>query len=128
MNNVRTIFVVDDDPDDKEIFAEAIKRVDPTIQCFTAADGGDALQKLNDALIIPDLIFLDLNMPRVDGRQFLVEMKKDSRFSQIPVIIYSTSAMKRDIDETIQLGASLFLQKPSDMKELCKALAGIISR
>ncbi len=124
----KTFFIADDDSDDREIFIEALKGIDELCNCVTASDGQEALYKLTNWMLqLPDFIFLDLNMPRVNGRQCLIEIKKNNKLSQIPVIIYSTSAQKKDIDETIKLGAAFFLQKPNRFDELSRALANIIS-
>lgn len=122
-------FIVDDDPDDQELFIEALKELDELCTCITAFNGQEALQKLvNEVPSLPDFIFLDLNMPRMNGKQFLAEIKKIKTIQNIPVIIYSTSIEKTDILDTIQLGAVYFLQKPNRFDDLKMALANIISR
>jgi CheY-like chemotaxis protein len=122
-------FIVDDDPDDQELFIEALKGLDESCKCVTAFNGEEALQKLQDEIpSIPDFIFLDLNMPRMNGRQFLIEIKKNKPLRDIPVIIYSTSTEQSDMLDTIRLGAVYFLQKPNRFEDLKKALANIISR
>ena len=122
-------FIVDDDPDDQEVFIEALKGLDEFCTCITAFNGQDALQKLaNEMPSLPDFIFLDLNMPRMNGRQFLFEIKKIKLLRDIPVIIYSTSTEQTDMLDTIQLGAVYFLHKPNRFEDLKKALAKIISR
>jgi CheY-like chemotaxis protein len=121
-------FIVDDDPDDQELFIEALRGIDESCTCVTAFNGEEALQKLvMGTLILPDFIFLDLNMPKMNGKQFLSEMKNNNDFKDIPVIIYSTSSEKNDILETTRLGASFFLQKPNRFEELSRALTNIIS-
>jgi CheY-like chemotaxis protein len=123
----KIFFIADDDPDDRELFIEALRTIDADCDCITATDGEDAICKLNDGLPqLPDFIFLDLNMPRVSGKECLVKIKKAAKLDQIPVIIYSTSAEKKDIDETIQSGAAYFLQKPNRFDDLAKALENII--
>jgi CheY-like chemotaxis protein len=85
-----TCFLVDDDVDDLEIFTLAVEDLRINVNCVTAADGIDALEKLrNDEAFVPDFIFLDLNMPRMNGKQCLLEIKKIERLSSTPVIIYS---------------------------------------
>ena len=70
-------FIVDDDEDDREIFAIALQDADKSYKCLTAINGKEALEKLkSDETLIPDFIFLDLNMPFMSGIQFLVEIKK----------------------------------------------------
>ena len=72
------------------------------------------------------MIFLDLNMPRLNGKQCLAELKREAHLRDIPVIIYSTSSEKRDIEETSRLGAAHFLTKPNKFEELCKALTFVV--
>jgi len=125
----KVFFIADDDPDDRELFIEALRTIDPDCDCITAIDGEEALHKLNNGLPqLPDFIFLDLNMPRVSGKECLAAIKKNAKLNQIPVIIYSTSAEKKDMSETIQSGAAYFLQKPNRFDDLSKALENIIAR
>ena len=67
-------------------------------------------------------------MPRMNGKECLTEIRKHDNLHNIPVIIYSTSAEKKDVDETMRLGATFFLQKPNRFDDLSAALANIISR
>lgn len=123
MLNSKILFIADDDMDDLEIFLEAVNEVDSTIQCMSASNGEEALKLLrNKATAKPDLIFLDLNMPRINGKQCLAEIKKSDDLKDIPVIIYTTSSRKADIDATRELGAACFITKPADFKELCSTL------
>jgi len=129
VNLAKLFFIADDDPDDRELFTEALKQIDTSCQCITALDGEEALDKLLYELeSLPDFIFLDLNMPRTNGKECLATIKKDDRFTNIPVIIYSTSSDKKEQEESIQLGAAFFLQKPNRFDDLTRALANIIDR
>jgi len=124
----RVFFIADDDPDDQELFIKALKEIDEHCYCISAFNGEEALDKLiNEKLHHPDLIFLDLNMPKKNGKQCLKEIKQINEIKDIPVIIYSTSAEKSDIEETTQLGAAFFMQKPNRFIELRNALNQIIS-
>lgn len=124
----KKFFIADDDPDDQELFIEALHEIDAQCNCITAFDGLEALNKLfNQPIYVPDFIFLDLNMPRMNGKECLVEIKKNNILKEIPVIIYSTSADKKDMHEAMQLGAVFFLQKPNRFEELSRALKHIIS-
>ena len=76
---------------------------------------------------LPDFIFLDLNMPKMDGRTCLAELKKDVKLKNIPVIIFTTTSHSKEIDETYELGAAYFLSKPSDFKKLQKEIDFVIS-
>jgi CheY-like chemotaxis protein len=119
--------IIDDDEDDRELFCTAVDDVEPTIQCMTADDGEDALRGLRYGRFPkPDLIFLDLNMPRLNGVQTLIELKKDCHFRDIPVVIYSTSKLERDKRETARLGAAGFITKPTALSELQVAITDIL--
>lgn len=118
--------MVEDDPDDQEIFAIALQESKEDIKCVFANDGIEALRKLEDGSFMPDYIFLDLNMPRMNGKQCLVEIKKIRRLHHIPVIIYSTSSNRAFINEAKQLGATDYFIKPSSISELTKKLAQLL--
>ena len=92
MPKVQTILIVDDDEDDREMFCEAVNEVSKAITCIHATDGLAALEILSHKNKQAfDLIFLDLNMPGLNGKQCLAEIKKLDKVKDVPVIIYSTS-------------------------------------
>ena len=122
------VLLVDDDADDRQFFQEALSEVEPAARFASAVDGIDALEFLKRTDKLPHYIFLDLNMPRMDGRQCLCELKKDPRFSSIPVIIYTTSSQKEEEKETFQLGAVAFFQKPSNFTDICRGLNEFLAK
>ena len=127
MTKTKTYYIVDDDTDDQQFLTEALIENDPTARYFTAYDAQAALTNLNDALIpLPDAIFLDLNMPGLDGKQCLAELKRTPSLQHIPVVIYSTTSDEREILETLNMGASYFLIKRNSFNELKTALSPII--
>jgi len=103
--------IVDDDPDDRFFFHEAIKKINTSHECIEVDAGHKALTHLRAAPRLPNYIFLDINMPLMDGKEVLRELKKDEKFKNTPVIIYSSSSYHVDIDETKQLGAAHFITK-----------------
>ncbi len=123
----KTLLIVDDDPDDVQLFSEAVSGINNSFRCLSASNGEEALQLLKEAIIKPDFIFLDLNMPRMNGKQCLVQLKTDSQFAYIPVIIYSTSKVKKDIEDTLRLGAVSFLTKPNKFDHLVKAISYVLA-
>jgi CheY-like chemotaxis protein len=124
---MHTIFLVDDDEDDRVIFTSVLKTLKVPTQCYIAHDGLEALSLLqNDLVITPDLIFLDLNMPKLNGFGFLKEVKKISGIRSIPVFIYTTSNSQRDINESFRLGAYGFVTKPPLYNELGDVLKNIL--
>jgi CheY-like chemotaxis protein len=121
------VLIVDDDEDDRDLFCDALNLVDPTITCFIARDGEEALAGLrNHKFAKPDIIFLDLNMPRLNGIQCLGALKKEQVLQDIPVIIFTTSKLKEDRDKTQRGGASDFITKPTTQKELCSIINRIL--
>lgn len=121
------ILIVDDDSEDRELFQEAISEVDPSFQCISAKDGREALRMLNNSLVaLPDFIFLDINMPIMNGRECLMELKSSPRLRVIPVIMYSTTSDTREIRGYYTLGAHDFLIKPHNFRKLVEALGSIV--
>jgi CheY-like chemotaxis protein len=117
------LLLVDDDIDDQQIFLEALDHVAPGIKVITASNGLEALHKLNTpGAVYPDLIFLDLNMPMMNGKELLEELKRTESFAEIPVIIYTTSSRAEDREESMQLGATNYLVKPQNFNDLCEQL------
>jgi CheY-like chemotaxis protein len=123
------LYIIDDDIEDQEIFMEAVKEVSEKIQCSSSTSGEDALMHLeHQTKKLPDLIFLDLNMPKLNGKQVLKEIKNTPGLKMIPVIMYSTSFAPRDIEEIRQIGAAHHLLKPSRFNDLCGALSNILAK
>ncbi len=122
-------FLIDDDEDDHEIFSMAMKETYPSVQCVFANDGIYALEKLKtDNSFTPSIIFIDINMPRMNGIQCLSEIKKLSRLQYIPAYIYSTSAEKSIVEECLRLGASGFIKKQVEIEELQKQLLKVFAQ
>ena len=119
------ILIVDDDAEDIELFGQAVNEVDPSITCVEAYNGLEALKILKRNEFLPDYIFLDINMPLMNGRKCLEEIKNDTTYREIPVIIYSTTKDGRQIEEFRELGAD-FLTKPDSFDVLIAALRRIL--
>ncbi len=127
MNKSRLLFLADDDIDDQMLFHDAINEIDPSITIETAVNGVEALKKLTGELITyPDYIFVDLNMPLMNGVQLLREIKKQPSLSHIPVIIYSTSSYEKDMVQTINNGAFYYIIKPFSFQELCDKIKKVL--
>lgn len=125
---VKIIMIIDDDADDRAIFCESLQEVDPTVACIACSSGMEALELLkNSHQALPDFIFLDLNMPRMNGKQFLQELKKNEKLNEVPVIIYSTSKTDADEKSTRQQGAVHFITKPCSMREMRQTIKEIIT-
>jgi CheY-like chemotaxis protein len=122
----KRILLVDDDSDDCELFQEALSELDSCIACLSACDGIDALLKL-EQIQPPDMIFLDINMPKMDGWQCLSKLKSMPELRHIPVVMYSTSTHQKEINKALQLGASHFFTKPDSFTELISALKRVFA-
>jgi CheY-like chemotaxis protein len=123
------IFLVDDDPDDREMFRDALDTIGLSNSFLDASDGLHALELLNGHdVIVPAIIFLDLNMPRMNGRELLALLRGRKQYEKIPVIIYSTSSFPKDINATKALGANGYMVKPSSFKSLCEELKEVLNQ
>lgn len=111
-----TVLLADDDPDDRDLFEEATTFLYPDIEMIIAKDGVQLMDLLRRN--IPDMIFLDLNMPKKNGKECLHEISSQHRLRQIPIIIYTTSLNPIDVDETYNTGAFRFFRKPNSFDEL----------
>jgi CheY-like chemotaxis protein len=122
MPALKTILIIDDDIDDQEILITAIQELDAAMICCTALNGKDALDKLMSKEVIPKLIFLDLNMPAMNGFQFLEHVRCSDELSQIPIVVFSTSSNPADVQQTKKLGAIDFFTKPTSFLKLKQLL------
>ena len=113
------ILYVDDDLEDIEIFHEAVKAVDAPIQYTSATSAKEALEILQTLKALPDYIVLDINMPGMDGKRCLKEIRTEKRFDAIRIIIYSTNSFPQDIQQIEALGAT-FIRKANSFNELCQ--------
>lgn len=121
----KKILLVDDDLDDAGLFMEALEEVDPTVRCYCATDGRDALNKLA-SMEEPNVIFMDINMPIMNGWECLAYLKNEENFRHIPVILYSTSSHQREIRNAFDLGALCFFSKPYDFTELKRIMVTVV--
>jgi CheY-like chemotaxis protein len=119
------VLLVDDDKDELFLFNEALKEVPGSFKCTYASSGAQALEMLN--YIQPDYIFIDYNLPVMDGVSILTEIRKDKKMSDIPVFLYSSS-LSKDINSTaIFLGASGCIRKPNSIGMMTMVLKSILS-
>ncbi len=123
---VPKLLLIDDDTDDQEIFLSALAFIDNSIRCSLATNGQEGIQQLSAPESMPDLIFLDLNMPVMNGMQFLQELKNSQLTRNIPVIIYSTASDQQTIRQALDLGAFQFYTKPEKFSELVSLLHSLL--
>ena len=122
------IFLADDDLDDCYVFQEVLNDLNSTCDLTIANDGQELLRLLKDGrLHLPDLIFLDLNMPIVNGYECLVEIRQKELLKHIPVIILSTSSNEKEINKLYDGGADYYVCKPPSFSSLRSMLKKIIS-
>jgi CheY-like chemotaxis protein len=126
MRAARSIVLVDDDRDDQEIFKSACAIIDKTVEVVGFESGETALKTLSSMSSQPDVIFLDLNMPRLDGIAVLEELKHSSQLKSIPVIIYSTSFDTSVKTRCSNLGAIDVIEKPNCFESLCSKLRAVL--
>jgi len=107
-----TIFVIDDDADDRKIISDAFKEDNPRVDYAFFENADSFLKSLYSSSQLPDLILLDLNMPGMLGMQVLKELKSSPTFSVIPIIILTTSVREKDKQNAYEIGVNCFLQKP----------------
>lgn len=120
------ILLIDDDVDDQLIFQEIMQEISSGIECFTAGNGLQGLGLLDEMQPPPAIIFLDLNMPLVNGWEFLERLKKNDKMSQIPVIIMTTSDDKIDKKRAVDHGARTFLTKTANLTLLRQSIRDVL--
>jgi len=132
-NKFFNILIAEDDSDDTVLVQSAFQEFDSAYNLFSVQDGVELLEYLRNqqryldstSAPRPDLILLDLNMPRMDGRQALAEIKADPYLRSIPVVVLSNSDLREDILRTYDLGGAGFIVKPQtfeDMLEVVKVI------
>ncbi|MRX41748.1 response regulator [Flavobacterium sp. LC2016-23] len=115
----RNIYLADDDDDDRSMFVEALQEVDSSVILTQAEDGKQLLEILHsDPDPLPEVIFLDINMPKVDGFECLEQIKQDTNLKKLPIVMLSTSSDPVTIDKALELGASVYAVKPSSFEGL----------
>lgn len=122
------ILLADDDEDDRLFFVDAFKelKINTKVDVFT--DGVELMNYLNkEGVVLPHILFLDLNMPKKNGLECLDEIKSNEKFSEIAIAIYSTSSSEEHIEETFVKGANVYIQKPNDFNTLKKILAEVVA-
>lgn len=122
-----TILYVDDDADDREIFCDAVRSIDENIICVTATNGLDALSFLESQTQLPDVVFLDINMPLMGGKTCLAEIRGSKKMAHLHVIMFTTSTNPREIEECKKIGANDFINKPASYLHLRELLTFIIN-
>ncbi|MEO8773915.1 MAG: response regulator [Gelidibacter sp.] len=122
------VVLADDDEDDRSFFMEAFEELKIQTKVGVYKDGVDLMNALNQLdSILPDILFLDLNMPKKSGLECLKEIKSNDRFKDIAIAIYSTSASEEDIEDTFVNGANIYIKKPNNFNILKKILSDVVT-
>jgi two-component system response regulator len=125
----KIILVVEDNPDDEALMLRALKKNGIANEIVVARDGVEALDYLfgegqysgRDGKNVPELILLDLKLPKIDGLDVLKRLREDDRTKYVPVVVLTTSSEQRDIVESYDLGANSYVTKPVDFREFMEA-------
>ena len=120
-----TLLYVDDDVEDIELFCDAMRIVNPQASCTVAENAINGLHALKD--LVPDYIFLDINMPVMGGVEMLAAIRADNKLSKIPVCMLSTSSSASEIKKCLDMGAYKFFVKPHSFTMLCSMLQEFFS-
>ena len=125
----RIVLCVDDDPDDQILVKETIKELNPSLEVASALNGVEALQYLDAAKErgeLPSLVILDINMPLMDGKQTLTQIKKDAALNAVPVVMFTTSSSPLDKLFCEKHGVK-FVNKPIKQVELYETVKMLLS-
>jgi len=123
---IKNFFLADDDPDDLELFDEALRGIDSSIEFNFASNGKELIEKLRLDGHTAQIIFLDINMPEMNGWECLENLKKEDQLKDIPVIMYSTSSTEAYGKRAINSGALAFYVKPHSfllLQDFLKSIA-----
>ncbi len=122
------VLLADDDEDDRQFFTDAINVVAPRLKLSTVQDGEELIKRLKkNTTELPDVIFLDLNMPYKNGIECLKEIRSLDFLRKIPILIYSTSTNTDQVENTYLNGANLYIQKPANFEGIIRILKTIFS-
>ncbi len=123
--------LVDDNDDDIVLLQEMFSRVGGASVSNVAFDGVEALEKLEDSLgraqKLPDVVLLDLNMPRMNGFEFLESIASRPGLATIPIVVFSTSRRSEDVKRAYHLGARTYVAKPSDFRQLKQVVSSLVN-
>ena len=122
------IILADDDEDDRLFFTDAFSELKIDTKVNTFNDGVELMNYLNsEDAVLPQVLFLDLNMPKKNGLECLAEIKSNNKFEDIAIAIYSTSSSEEHIEETFVNGANIYIKKPNDFETLKKILSDVVA-
>jgi CheY-like chemotaxis protein len=124
---VKGIFLAEDDEDDVVIFSEIMLDIAKSITVTVAVNGMELMNLLRTAKILPELIFLDLNMPLKNGFECLQEIKSNEDWKDIRIVVYSTSAQPHQVERAYKRGADLYIQKATSYNDFKQAVENCLT-
>jgi two-component system response regulator len=128
--NERIILLVEDSPDDVDLTLRALKKSNVLNEVVVVRDGAEALDYLfatgtysgRDSTVMPEVVLLDLKLPKVDGLEVLRQIRADERTKLLPVVILTSSSEERDVVESYKLGANSYIRKPVDFDQFIESV------
>jgi CheY-like chemotaxis protein len=125
--NQLSILLIEDDPDDVELMQEALKNAEISYDIEVLGEGNTVIPYLEVCKNFPDIILLDLNIPKLHGREVLRQIKTSDQFKEIPVVVLTTASSLKERDHCLELGADRFMTKPSTVSGFREAVKTIIA-
>ena len=121
---ITSIVLADDDEDDALVFSETVREIDPSIHLEYVADGIKLMQLLHH--YYPDIVFIDLDMPRKNGLECLVEIRNHVKLAHLPVVVFSSTTRPANIQTAYDMGAHLYLIKTAQVKDYTSAIQTVL--
>jgi DNA-binding NarL/FixJ family response regulator len=125
MTAIKSLLIADDDADDKDFFVAAIKDINPAAQVFTVPNGVELMKLLQN--FMPDILFLDLEMPFKNGLECLVDIQKKENLHHLPIVVFSSTNRPSNIQTAYDMGAHLFFLKPASYSAHVNSLRAILN-
>ena len=122
---LQSVILAEDDPDDHDFFSQALQEISSTIKLTSVENGEDLMTLLKS--FIPDIIFLDLDMPYKNGLQCISEIRNNPLLQFIPIVIFSSTTRPANIETAYEMGADLFFIKPAVYKDLVSSIKAILN-
>ena len=126
MSNPINILLIEDDADDIELLEEALKSNKISYQLTSIKEGDKVMSYLRADILVPDIIVLDFNLPKLHGREILSLIKSSEKFGTVPLVVLTTSASKEDISFAKDMGANHYITKPTSINDFNRAVATIV--
>lgn len=126
MGKPLNILLIEDDIDDIELLEEALKGNDVQYKMEVVMEGDHVFPHINNSEILPEIIILDFNLPKVHGKDVLKQIKSSEKFRRIPLVVLTTSSSQDDIDYAYSLGADKFITKPTTLQDFNIAISLIV--